>query len=445
MASLINDPNGRKRIQFKGADGARRTIRLGKCSRRQGEAVKFRVEQLSLAASGATGVVDADTVQWLAGLGDEMYGRLAAAGLAEARTSATLGGFLADYLEGRTDLKRGSLLVYGHCRRNLVEFFGEDKPLRTITEEEASAWRTYLTEQGLSPATVAKRCVNAKVFFNIAVKRKLVPSNPFRDLESKSIANKARQYFVTREEAAQVLEHCPDAEWRLLFALARYGGLRTPSETLGLTWGDISWDSGRMTIHSPKTEHHEGRESRVIPIFPEIRPYLEEVFEQAEPGTQYVITRYRRSNVNLRTQLQRILKRAGLKAWPRLFQNLRSSRETELATEYPLHVATTWIGNTARIAERHYLQVPDTFFEQANQDTTETESAARKAAHSVHVARKEAQQIPAMSRKRPVLTGSRVRICRALRNIATIRDKAQWRRGDSNPRPVMFQDKRLHA
>lgn len=47
--------------------------------------------------------------------------------------------------------------------------------------------------------------------------------------------------------------------------------------------------------------------------------------------------------------------------WPRLFQNLRSSAETELASKYPLHVATYWIGNTARIAERHYLQVPGSF------------------------------------------------------------------------------------
>jgi len=49
-----------------------------------------------------------------------------------------------------------------------------------------------------------------------------------------------------------------------------------------------------------------------------------------------------------------------------LFQNLRATRESELAATYPLHVVTAWIGNTARIAERHYLQVPDEFFEKAS-------------------------------------------------------------------------------
>ncbi len=72
--------------------------------------------------------------------------------------------------------------------------------------------------------------------------------------------------------------------------------------------------------------------------------------------------------------------------WPRLFQNLRSSRETELDSEYPLHVVTYGIGNTARIAERHYLQVPDEFFDAASGVKKDTESAAQNPAHAAHSA-----------------------------------------------------------
>ncbi|MEE3371972.1 MAG: hypothetical protein VX346_21750, partial [Planctomycetota bacterium] len=43
----------------------------------------------------------------------------------------------------------------------------------------------------------------------------------------------------------------------------------------------------------------------------------------------------------------------------------RASRETELAHDYPLHVVTNWLGNTPRIALRHYLQVTDADFAQA--------------------------------------------------------------------------------
>jgi len=105
-----------------------------------------------------------------------------------------------------------------------------------------------------------------------------------------------------------------------------------------------------------------------VPIFPELRPYLEELFEQAKPGAEYVITRYRDPTVNLRSQMLKIIRRAGLKPWPKLFQNLRSTRETELAEVYPLHVVCAWIGNTPRVAKDSYLQVTDDHFAKAAQN-----------------------------------------------------------------------------
>ena len=72
--------------------------------------------------------------------------------------------------------------------------------------------------------------------------------------------------------------------------------------------------------------------------------------------------------VNLRTRLQWIIKRAGLKPWPKLWQNLRSTRETELADQFPAHVAAAWIGNSVAVAVKHYLQVTDEHFEKAAQN-----------------------------------------------------------------------------
>jgi len=63
----------------------------------------------------------------------------------------------------------------------------------------------------------------------------------------------------------------------------------------------------------------------------------------------------------------RIIKRTGLTPWPKLFHNLRVSRHTELATEYPIHVVCAWIGNSATIARRHYMQVTDDYFKRAAQ------------------------------------------------------------------------------
>ena len=140
--------------------------------------------------------------------------------------------------------------------------------------------------------------------------------------------------------------HALDAQWCLIFALARYGGLRCPSEVLLVRWSDIDWEHERIVVRSPKTEHHPGRESRTIPIFPRLRPYLEDAQELAAKGDEYVISRYRGSNANLRTQLTRIIKRAGLTPWPKLFQNLRSTLQTELTEQFPEYVVCEWIGNS---------------------------------------------------------------------------------------------------
>ena len=86
-----------------------------------------------------------------------------------------------------------------------------------------------------------------------------------------------RSRFVTREECSQVLAKCPDHHWRMIVALSRYGGLRCPSEVLSLRWQGVDWEAKRIVVTSPKTEHHPGKETRTIPLFPELVPYLEEV------------------------------------------------------------------------------------------------------------------------------------------------------------------------
>jgi integrase len=283
--------------------------------------------------------------------------------------------------------------------RKLAEHFGPRKPLAAITRGDATDWRLSLVSSGLADASVRKHCGFAKHFFGQAVDHELIRDNPFGKLVSASVGNEARQFFITREATDKILEAAPDATWRLIIALSRYGGLRCPSEHLGLRWGDVDWEHGRITVTSPKTAHHVNGGSRVIPLFPELRPYLDEAFEQAEEGAEYVITRYRSKNANLRTQLERIIRRAGLEPWPKPFQNLRSTRETELADEYPTHVVCRWLGNSQPVATKHYLQMTDEHFNRALEGGAESGAVAvqnpvqQPAASSRKVSQKEPQPI----------------------------------------------------
>ncbi len=364
MASISTECNGRRVIQVIVADGKRKSIRLGKVSQRQAESVRVKVEDL--AAAAITGQsLRRETASWLAALDERLYEKLAAVGLAESRGRAELAAFIDGYIASRADVKPGTRVVYERVRGYLTDYFGEDKPLQKITPGDADAWRLSLLAKGLSENTVRRSSGLAKQLFKVAVRRRILVENPFVDLPAVVQGNSKRFYFVSREETSKVLKACPDAEWRLTFALARYGGLRIPSEMVLLRWSDIDWAENRFTVTSPKTERHEGGHCRVVPIFPELRPYLLEAFEQAEEGAEFCITRYRSPAVNLRTQLLKIIKRAGLAPWPKLWQNLRSSRATELADQFPSHVCTAWLGHTEAVADKHYRQVTDDHFAKA--------------------------------------------------------------------------------
>lgn len=366
MASITRQSNGRRLIQFTGADGERKTLRLGAVSRRTAEAVKVRVEHL-VSASISGHAVDDAIAHWLASLDEPFLAKLAKVGLIPRRAAAgSLQQFLDAYIAARSDTKPNTRIVYRHTRRCLIEFFGADRALRDITPGDADDWRLWLkTEQKLADNTVRRRCGIAKQFFKAAVRKGLIAKNPFTDLASTVQRNAERLFFIKRGDAQRVLDACPDSQWRLIFALSRFGGLRCPSEHMALRWEDVDWARNRLTIRSPKTEHHPNGASRQIPLFPELLHHLRQAFEEAEPGTEFIITRYRETTQNLRTQLAKIVSRAGLEPWPKLFHNLRSTRETELAETYPLHVVCAWIGNSQLIAAKHYLQVTDDHFAHA--------------------------------------------------------------------------------
>lgn len=135
---------------------------------------------------------------------------------------------------------------------------------------------------------------------------------------------------------------------------------------MALPWEDIDWARNRMTVTASKTAAHANKETRSVPLFPEILPYLRQAFEEAEPGAEFVISdRRRRQGVNLGTQLKRFTARARITPWPRVWHNLRASRQTELSARFPLHVVCSWLGNTTTVAAQHYLTVRESDFEAA--------------------------------------------------------------------------------
>ena len=244
MASISNDAGGGRRILFVNQNRDRKSIRLGKVSRKIADEVKSRVENI-VAAAKAGHSIDGETADWLGKIGDELHSRLAAVGLVPGRQAAAaapkLGDFLESYIAGRTDVADSTVINLNAASRRLVEFFGEDKPIDAFTVDDAKAWLVWMKSKN-ADATIGRTVRRARQFFQAAIDKELIDKNPFSKIKAPSDANEDRKAFVPLDVAFKVIDECPDAEWRLLFALSRFGGLRCPSEHLALTWPDVDWE-----------------------------------------------------------------------------------------------------------------------------------------------------------------------------------------------------------
>jgi hypothetical protein len=100
--------------------------------------------------------------------------------------------------------------------------------------------------------------------------------------------------------------------------------------------------------------------------------------------------------------------------WPKLFQNLRSTRETELAEDDPIHVVCAWVGNTQAVATKHYLQVTDEHFDRAAQAD---ERAQKRAQH--RIVRHRTASGWRRAKEKPGFTGHcrKLRLCKNLRKL----------------------------
>jgi len=382
MAYLGVTGEGRRYVQVDGRDGRRKTIGLGSIGKRKAEQVRRFIEDL--AASVRTGTTpEPGTRQWLASVDGKLRRRLVELGLAEPGALeaelGTLGPFVDACIERqRGTVKAGTMRRLEQAKRSLLSYFKPERALHGITEADAEDYLLWLrleaphrrrkadgrgeAVKGLAEATAGKRCKDARQWFAYAVRLRLIERNPFEAVTCASPATEHRAY-IGEADARAVLNKLPDAGWRLLFALARWGGLRTASEPRALRWSDVDWERGRLLVRSPKTEHLAGHAMRTVPLFAEIEGPLREEFELAEEGEPLVLPWLSdRTDAALRKPLQRAIERAGVKPWRRLWHNLRSTRQTELERHFSTHVVCAWLGNSASVASKHYLQVTDDDF-----------------------------------------------------------------------------------
>jgi integrase len=377
MASLHKQGGNRPgyKLRFRDTDNRQRVLWLGNVSKRNAETVLLHLSELERAFKGGVSP-EPGTAKWANELTGRIRERLAVYGFVGAERKQVCGdasrlvkAFFESYIAKRTDLKQSTRYKYKQSAEYFINHVGPQRLLADVTPADIDAWRLWLvtsaklsndgkTVTGLAQATANKIAKRVKQLFAQAVRAKLLVESPAADQRIGPEVNRERDFYVDRSTTERILAEC-DTEWALIFGLCRYAGLRCPTEVLGLKWSDVDLAAGRLRIDSVKTG------LRFCPIFPELRPLLEAARYLAPDGAVYCVRRYRGNGVNLRTQLGRILGRAGVVPWPKLFVNLRASARTDLQEVYPSHVCDSWLGHSTEVAERHYLQTTEAHWKRA--------------------------------------------------------------------------------
>lgn len=384
MASVATGKDGRKQLQFVSIDGKRKSLYLGDVSKDFARDMGKHIDHL-VRCRRTEEEPKRSTQSWVRDVLPQW--KNVATKLTELdilntdhKQDEIFADFVESYISSRRDVKPGTIKTWSQASQKVRSFFGR-RSIKSLTVKDGKDFLRWLKTPkdqggaGHKGETPSKHLGHVRGFLNEAVDAEVIASNPFRKVKANRTPQKDRKQMVDVQDVLRVIEVAPDAEMKAIIALSFWGGLRTPSEHYVLKWNAIRWDENMMTVLAPKTEG-KGKVSRETPLFPELLPYLldlQEVSKHTGPDDYVIQKRRMQSEANLRGRMARLCIKAGVERWPKIFQNLRSTRQTILEQFYPRGTVCEWMGNTEDVAEAHYIQEQKEFRKVAAlKATTET-------------------------------------------------------------------------
>jgi len=353
-------------IQFWDEYRHRKTITLSgrKYSERTAIGLRDAVKTLVYEKINDVAVPHRRTQEWIEAAPLEIRKKLAKFGLCQMSSRHTvkeLWDLFLDRYEFKTESTRKTYL---HARERFALFFRNPNELIVkLTKDRIEEWKVFLLATGkFGVPTIAGTIQKTKAVFNWAKSQKWITVSPLAGVHGGSFRNPTKDRVVTMSEYHQLLDACPNQEWRVIITLARIGGLR-PCEIMVLRWSDIDEYKHRDRFHvfSPKLNPHEHLRDREVPLFAEVLTELHKLrLMPGNEGQEYIINRYsNREKVNLVEPFTTIATRAGIGKIVRPFDNMRASRSTEVHREYGAKAESVWIGHSEKIAMECYLMVMD--------------------------------------------------------------------------------------
>ena len=308
--------------------------------------------------------------------GEKELARLTPASMGPDGIRWTLALWIDRYIACRSELTEATRNIDKFCGRYLRAYFGDDKPLTELTRADAAAWRAALAAGTLhaqvneihtgppSSPTIAKHVRTAKAMFNEAVNQGLIDTSPFAKLKAGNGVVKKAWSYIDVPTTQRILDACPNAQWRALFALCRFAALRL-KEALILQWQDVDFATNRMVIHARCEKETTKVRTRIAPIEAAQGPtgltaILREALEAAPDGQVLVcgdVAKWRPQGKAIA-----IVQRAAVPTYSKVFHTLRKNAMTDWAATLPQFVVCEFAGNSQQVARDFYLKAPEIYF-----------------------------------------------------------------------------------
>ncbi len=201
-----------------------------------------------------------------------------------------------------------------------ITAFGEQDAM-TISPRQIERVLMNLQAEGKQPATLVRHLAVLKATFNRAKRLGLMKENPATLVKTPKVNNMLVRY-LTAEQESTLLEQLP-FQYRPVVQIAINTGLRQ-GELLQLTWRDIDWNAGILTVQETKAgdKRRMPMNSTVLSVLTSLRELC--AIQPTEPifphGARY-----------LRRSFERAVKAAGL--LPFRFHDLRHTFASRLAMQ----------------------------------------------------------------------------------------------------------------
>ena len=162
---------------------------------------------------------------------------------------------------------------------HLRDYFGDDRRVSEIWVPEIKGYVDFRQSEGAKGSTIGKEKAALSLMFKILIEHRILSDNPVSMVNGPSDSDGERDVYISNADFFKVVAKLPLWEQPIVMALY-YTGMRR-GEALGMTIGNIDWDS--RIIRLTKDQTKEDKAKRVPICRPLLKILQQTVGDRQDP------------------------------------------------------------------------------------------------------------------------------------------------------------------